>query len=561
MKASETSLRNLLEGTKQFQIPLFQRSYSWQKENWQMLWDDLMMIYEEENQDPFFMGSIVTQSTSGTADGISPFIVIDGQQRLTTLTILLASIRNCLDDESELKAEIYDMHLINKYKQNDNYYKLLPTQTDRDAYMKIIDLQNLNTLGVGEKILEVFNFFCKNLNKTAKSEQDFRKLKNIILERLFFVNITSEKEDNPYLIFESLNYKGQDLTQSDLVRNYIFMQLDPENREEIYKQTWLSLQNRFLKKYQNNQEKVAEELTNALWFYLRKDGKSVLQRDIYKSFQKRFNSGSEKDVEYQLNKVIKFLEYYLKLSFPDQELEEISPYLKRFKILDFKVVYVFLLNVYSEFENKKISKDEFILIFRYLESYFIRRWIVDISTRSLPSLFNKLYSQVLESEGNNFVEKLYNVLDNLSDSSRWPSNEEFRKSIIEKSIYKKNKTERLKLFLISLERFLTKEKIEENNLTIEHIMPQTLSTEWQNKLGTDYSIYKKYVHKLGNLTLTAYNANLSNKDFLKKKDYFDNSNISLNHYFRLRNITEWDFNLINERSNYLADLAIQLWIR
>ncbi len=562
MKASETSLRNLLEGTKQFQIPLFQRSYSWKKENWQMLWDDLMMIYkEEENNDPFFMGSIVTQATSGTADGISPFIVIDGQQRLTTLTILLASIRNSLEYDSALKAEIYDMHLINKYKQNDNYYKLLPTQSDRDCYMKIIDLKNINTISNDEKILEVFNFFNKHLKKIGKEEQYFRILKNIILERLFFVNITSEKEDNPYLIFESLNYKGQDLTQSDLVINYIFMQLDSDKREEVYRQTWLSVQEEFLNKFENNQEKVAEELTNPLWFYLRKDGKSILQRDIYKAFQYSFKKDDQDSVELELKKVIKFLRYYLKLSFSELDLPEVSPFLKRFKILDFKVVYVFLLNVYDDYENQKISKDELILIFKYLESYFVRRWIVDISTRSLPSVFNKLYSQVEQSDGETFVMRLYKVLNNFPDNSRWPKNEEFIKSIRERAIYKKKNTERIKLFLLSLERFLTKEKIPEKNLTIEHIMPQTITQEWQRMLGTQKGQQNKYLHRLGNLTLTAYNPELSNKEFSKKREYFDSSNVSLNQYFRQNNITKWDLDAIDKRSEYIADLAIQVWIR
>jgi len=289
MKASETSLRNLLEGAKQFQIPLFQRPYSWKKGNWETLWEDLMSLYTAEGKDFYFLGPIVTQSIPGTAEGISPFIVIDGQQRLTTLTLLLAVLRHYLKKSDPEKAEeIYELYLINKFKKNDDIYKVLPTQDDRDVYKSIIQSKSSKdkSLKKGGQIYDAYIFFNGKLKKPVPDEDislDYNKVKTILLERLVFVNITSEETDNAYLIFESLNHKGEELTQADLVRNYIFMKLPPDNREEVYENQWLPLQESFKSNVGN--KNYVDELTNAFWFYLRKDGKTINEKGVYQGIK------------------------------------------------------------------------------------------------------------------------------------------------------------------------------------------------------------------------------------------------------------------------------------
>ena len=286
MKASETTVRNLLEGTKQFQIPLFQRPYSWDKTNWQSLWDDLMSLYWEKVEGFYFLGPIVTQAVAGTAEGISPFVVIDGQQRLTTLTLLLATLRNHLrQDNPELADELYELYLINKFKKGDDLYKVLPTQDDREVYRTIIQTQDREIEGQGN-IYEAYKFFSERLTERDPDEDtliDYAKFKTVVLERLTLVNITSEDRDNPYLIFESLNYKGQELTQADLVRNYIFMKLPRAQQENVYNDVWLPLQKQF--KVKVGQSKYAEELTNAFWYYLRKDGQAVNKKNIYQTLK------------------------------------------------------------------------------------------------------------------------------------------------------------------------------------------------------------------------------------------------------------------------------------
>ncbi len=327
MKASETTFRNLLEGTKQFQIPLFQRPYSWKKENWETLWEDLMSLYNEEVKGFYFLGPIVTQAVPGTAEGISPFVVIDGQQRLTTLTILLAALRNYLKkSHPEMAEEVYELYLINKFKKNNEMYKVLPTQDDREVYKSIIESKTTKNIKKEGQIYEAYKFFDGKFKKPLPDEDiyiDYAKLKKIILENLVLVNITSDDSDNPYLIFESLNNKGEELTQADLVRNYIFMQLPSEVREEVYQQEWLPLQESF-KLHMNNKE-YADELTHAFWFYLRKDGESVNEKEVYKKIKKLFdNSGI--GTKGELQKLVQFTNYYQRLNFFETET---NPILKR----------------------------------------------------------------------------------------------------------------------------------------------------------------------------------------------------------------------------------------
>jgi uncharacterized protein with ParB-like and HNH nuclease domain len=565
MKASETSLRNLLEGGKQFQIPLFQRPYSWKKENWETLWEDLMSLYNDEVKGFYFLGSIVTQAIPGTADGISPFIVIDGQQRLTTLTILLAALRNCLKKtDSSIAQEVEELYLINKFKKNDDVYKVLPTQDDREVYKSLIQSKKLKDIKKDGQVFDVYNFFDKKLKKPFSDVSislDYVKFKKILLECLIFVNITSDENDNPYLIFESLNYKGEELTQADLVRNYIFMQLPSEDREEVYTNEWLPLQESFK---ENMEEKsYADALTNAFWFYLRKDGEAISQKEVYKAIKKRFDSYKKDNdkIKNELQNLIKFANYYQRLNFYQQEPEpKLKKWFERLMRLDFTTCHIFLLNVYHEYEENRLSLKQFEEILRYLESYFVRRLFAGVSTKSLGTVFNNLFKEVQKEKSDDLVEGLCKVLKSYEKSQIWPDNDSFRQGIISESVYSNRLSNRTKLILESLETSLSKEKVSPENLNIEHIMPQTLTSQWKGILGANYTtIHKKCLHTLGNLTLTGYNPELSNKSFADKKLLYQNSNVSLNKYFK--DVETWNEETIKKRAEDLADIAIKVWPR
>ncbi|BBD54015.1 DUF262 domain-containing protein [Planktothrix agardhii] len=576
MKASETTLRNLLEGTKQFQIPLFQRPYSWTKEKWETLWEDLIKLYSNEVEGSYFLGAIVTQSIPGTADGISPYLVIDGQQRLITLTILLAAMQHTLRSEKnqqfkdkyqKLAGELYDQILTNQYKEGEDFYKVLPTKEDSRNYQSLLKLKKdkneVKKEGEG-RINEAYKFFQKRLKEPILEEEialDLAKFKTVILERLLLVNITSDEQDNPYLIFESLNYKGQELSQADLVRNYIFMRLPHERREEIYRNKWLPLQEEFKANMRQKEKEYADELTTAFWFYLRKDGEPVIEKGVYKAIKNRFDTTTPNEMESKLEELVQFANYYQRLKFYDKEPEvKLRRWFDRLLRLDFTTCHIFLLNVYDEYAQQKLSLKEFETILRYLESYFVRRWFADVSTRSLGNVFNNLYREVKATNPNNLVDGLRTVLIGYEKAKIWPSDEEFREKFVTKSVYSSTNINRVQFILESLNVSLSKEKVDPQNLTIEHIMPQKLNSQWKAMLEQNSNqVYKELLHTLGNLTLTAYNGELGNKPFDEKKSIYLQSNVSLNRYFQ--NITHWNAEEIKHRADKLADIAIQVWPR
>ncbi|MBE9057128.1 DUF262 domain-containing protein [Sphaerospermopsis sp. LEGE 08334] len=513
MQVNHVALRRLLDSTIQYQIPLFQRPYSWEKKNWQTLWDDLISIYNDKVEDSYFLGSIVTQSLPGVPGSISPFLVIDGQQRLTTLTILLALLRNRLKKTDPKEADkIQASYLINQFESNDNFYKVLPTQSDRQIYETLIKGDEL--IKKEGRIYESYHFFDEKIKK-AKDSIDCIKLKNIILEKLMIVNITTEERDNPYLIFESLNNKGQELTQVDLIRNYIFMKLDADERQKIYDEKWLP----FIKNFQRSmgEEEYTPELTNAFYFYARKDGQVVNQKEIYKIIKNLFEN-STNGVKDELNQLIQFTEYYQRLNFPHKEPNlDLRERFERLRKLEFTTCHIFLLNVYHQYEQESITIEQFLEILSCLESYFVRRLLVGIPTNILGTVFTSLYSEVMRQDKNNLVNGLKQVLKSFDDKKAWPDDRELWKGMLVKSIYTSGTKERTKLLLWSLESYLNRETVDLNKVTIEHIMPQSLTSEWKNMLGDNASsVHKKWLHTLGNLTLTGYNSEMGNKPFSYK---------------------------------------------
>ena len=362
-------------------------------------------------------------------------------------------------------------------------------------------------------------------------------MKTIILERLLLVNITSDNNDNPYLIFESLNNKGEELTQADLVRNYIFMKLPLQERDEVYNNKWLPLEQSF-KSNMNNKE-YAGELTNAFWFYLRKDGMAVNEKEVYKAIKKRFDDLKCTDeLKLELENILKFSNYYLRLNFYKEEPEpKLKERFRRLKRLDFTTCHIFLLNIYSHYEEKNLSLKDFEKILQYLESYFVRRWLVEVPTRTLGIVFNNLYNQVKQTNPHNLVSGLHTVLVNFDKSQRYPDDAEFRQALINKSLYSKGANDRVKLLLESIEASLNRELVDPKNLNIEHILPQSLTKEWKVMLGDSYTnIHKEWLHTLGNLTLTGYNPELSNKPFEEKLSLFKNSNVALNKYYQVKKV-------------------------
>ena len=534
MKASETNFQTLIEGAKQYVVPLFQRPYSWQKKQWQELLADLNDLYDNESTNTHFIGSIVTMPTLLKPENVTPYLLIDGQQRLTTIFILLILLRDLARAEGKrLGDKIHDTLLTNQYVDDLEHFKLLPTQQDRDAFLGLI--KQSKELSHSSAIVECYMFFKQHIRKL-----DLEKLNQVITNRLAVVSIILESDDNPYIVFESLNAKGLSLTQADLIRNYFFMKIDLNQQEMIYHDYWLPMQ-----------EALGESLTDFMRHYLASDGVIVKKDEVYLVLKQKVDK--HKDAFAELNRIKQFSDYYEKIINPEKENNlEIRDAITRIKCLKITVLYPFLLNCYHSYVEENLSTNKFLDILATLENYFIRRFVCNVQTRGLNKILPLLYHQALK---NSF--DLAEGVRSYLQTQNYPKDHIFRECLMSSALYGNGDCVPItKLILTTLENsFSNREKILAEDISVERVLPQSLSKEWEHQWdGEDYDLY---LNTLGNLTITSCNADLSNKPFNVKKSYFKLSQFSLNAYFEC--IDKWDKDAVEKRAEHLADNALRIW--
>lgn len=552
MQASETSLQQVIEGTKQYLVPLFQRPYSWQKSEWETLWNDLVELCEAENPRPHFMGAIVTLPIPSAPEGVGQYLLIDGQQRLTTVLILLSALRDIAKKSDEnLEKEINHRFLVNLFETGVNRYKLQPTQVDQNAFYQIIDSEDQDDRTA---IGECYKFFEKNLRKKIRqnrgSLEELKKIKQVIGSKFSLISVVLNNDDNPHLVFENLNAKGKPLTQADLVRNHLFMLIndDPKTQDSVYAEYWHKME-----------ELLGDDLTEFIRHYLiAKNRVPVKQNDIYWETKKRIKKENVLD---GIKDLSKFAKYYAKLLNPKKHEKNpgVSKYLQRLKCFGVVTVYPFLLNCYDDWMTSRITEAEFISVIKILENFMMRRFVCDIQTRGLEKIFVSLCSQISQATdlgSDNLVKRLKSILQH----EKYPKDEDFKAKLVEGQLYGSNNTsEKCKLILESIEEsFGHKEPVRPENLSIEHVMPQTLTDWWKKHLGDDWAnTHESWLHTLGNLTLTGENSKLSNTEFQSKKECFEKSRLKINQYFQAQEC--WRREEIEERALYLADIALQIW--
>ena len=539
MQAKETKLQDIIEGTKQYVIPLFQRSYNWTPKEWEVLWKDLLELCETDNPRSHFIGSIVNMPTVSVPEGVAKYLLIDGQQRITTIFILLALLRNKARENKNDKFadEINNTLLVNQYKDGSDYFKLLPTQIDRISFENLI---NGKQNEIENQITNAYIFFEKKF-KQNKIEPE--KLKKIITNYFSIVSIVLSSDDNPYLVFESLNAKGRPLTQADLIRNYFFMRIHVDEQEKVYSQIWLPMQ-----------KDLGDNLTEFIRHFLMKNGSIIKQSDVYYALKESVSTANA--IEY-LSELKKFAVYYHKLIKPQIELEdEVQKYLLRLNRIEVTTAFPLLLNFYSDYSDNIITKNDFVTILKTLENYLIRRFVCNIPSNQLNKIFPVIYSQIISLNKENIVEGFKSILQ----GKGYPKDNLFFLRFKETKLYGGGeRNQKTKLILESFEEdYGHKELTSFDKLTIEHIMPQTLSESWQKNLGPEWEItHDLFLHTIGNLTLTAYNAELSNDDFATKKETLNESHVELNKYFK--NIHNWNKSEIEHRADNLAKKALSIW--
>lgn len=557
MKASEKILLRYLEGTdKHFIIPVYQRNYDWKEKQCAQLYNDLIAIVKN-NYRTHFLGSLVSIYSD---NGNQEYLVIDGQQRLTTITLLLLALHNYICDKKisvsvALPEKILNEYLINKYAQSERKIRLKPIKNDNNAFEKLFSRDDIIK---GSNVTKNYTYFYERIDK---QEITCDELFNAI-QKLIIVDIELKREeDDPQLIFESLNSTGLNLSQSDLVRNYILMKETPENQNLFYEKYWNKIEINTLYKADNF---IRDYLTYKMNSIPNKD-------NVYLEFKKYVETqkqDSAYDTEEFLTELLKFSKYYKTIIEADTENASTKELLKEIYRLDITVSYPFLLEVMDDEQKGIIDKNELNSILKYIISYTFRRTICEVPTNALNKIFMTMGKEIKKYPDYkvNYLKIFEYILTQKRGSQRFPDNDEFNAKIKTKDIYNMQSKSKNHLFKY-LEIFDNKEKIdfdtllEQKDISIEHIMPQTLSLKWKEELGENYEeIHNKYLHTLGNLTLTGYNSKYSNQSFSEKKNIekgFNESTLHLNAY--LKTIDAWNKYHIKTRAEILAKKAMKIW--
>ncbi|MFP6287085.1 DUF262 domain-containing protein [Helicobacter pylori] len=548
MDAKATTLLKFFEENQnnQFVIPIYQRLYSWEKEQCKQLWDDIIKIGGNDKMNGHFIGSILYVRVDATHS--SPLLIIDGQQRLTTITLLLIALRNHLSDEVKIlekfSREKIESYLINSNKDGDKKFRLILSESDKDTLLSLIDKDRRKPSEPSLKIVENFKLFEKWIRKnTDKLETIFKGL-----EKLMIVWIALKKEkDDPQLIFESMNSKGIELTQEDLIRNYIIMETEVGKRKDFYNQYWRAMEEDFKQNETLFKRFVKHYLTIKI-------GKIPNEKRVHEAF-KDYQQKEGIEIEDLLKDLQKYFGYFCQIAFKKEADKDLNKALGFLVNLEMDVVYPLLLELYSDYSDGVLSKQDFILIIALTESYICRRAVCGLGTNSLNKVFPFVTKKIQKDE---YLESIKVHFGYLTEKQRFPNNDEFKEHFITIDFYKLKK---IKYFLERLENFDTKEPVDTQKCTIEHIMPQTLNLEWERDLGENFqAIHEKYLNTIGNLTLTGYNEKYSNNSFQEKRDRengFKQSPLRLNQ--SLKDLESFGEKEIEKRANDLADWALKIW--
>ena len=553
MRASETRLRALLQGQQHYVIPLFQRPYSWRRNDWETLWNDIIETYRFNPAGGHFLGSIVSKSLPGTPEGVSPYIVIDGQQRLTTLSIVLAALRDRISKDDPAEGErIDDLCLINKYAKGEYHYKIRPTQADRSTYFAVIDgTHNSANKEEPNPICQAYDFFFDALGKSADEEDDepidLVRLERLLLDEVEVVSITLGDDDNEYRIFESLNWKGAPLSQADLLRNYFFMRIQPDQQQKLYDSVWLPMQAML----------DSKALADFFRYQYMSTGQFVREKDIYLKWRGDLDRLEPDDLASKMRELAGYAQYYKRLIEPEAEPDPtVRERLERLNRWGGQTMYPFVLWLYEGAGGRNVDSTGLSIVLRLIESYLVRRLFCGIPTKGSNRFFMELATRIPDG---NIVEAVRQALSRPTGSRRWPTDKEFREGLVSYELYEGSRAEQRRLIIESFEQdHEHKEPAELRGLTVEHIMPQVLTDEWRDALGPNaYEIHSLLLHTLGNLTLTGYNPELSNRSFSEKRRLFQNSNLAMNK--EIAEEAEWGPEQIRSRAERLAARAINIW--
>lgn len=539
---------------KQYCIPVFQRDYAWTEEQCTKLFEDIVMAYKKDR--PHFCGSFV-YAPLGSKKHIDSYIIIDGQQRFTTLYILIKALADSADDDRDkdaLQRYLYNEDKFDRYGLDEkSKLKLKPVKTDNDQLLLLmsgkIEQMDKSRRGIIYHNYMLFMQLIKSFLEESSANSVL--MINDGIEKLICADIRLDTDDNAQEIFERINSTGIKLGLADLIRNYILM--TDTDQERLYEEYWLTVQNLLPDKL----------LDNFFIDYLnmKSDG-FVKESEAYKSFKQVYVEGKY-DNEKMLQEILHYAKQYYVFCYGSSDFgAEVNKALAGLRKLKQTTVYLFLFRVFDDYENGIINKNELARVLKMLLSYSIRRLVCEIGSNTLRGLYKTLYGRVFEQKENKntYYDSLVSFFLQQTSKNTIPSDNEFVTALQEKNLYSKNAL--CKYLLCAIEN-QGKETLDTENLSIEHIMPQNknLSMSWKKMLGENWqSVHEKYLHTLGNLTLTGYNSELGDKPFEKKKEKLEET---ITHiavlYSDVKDKSEWNSVNMEKRAKRLAEIILKLF--
>lgn len=560
MKATEAKLLDFLKKSPQFVIPIYQRTYSWTERECKQLWDDILRTGRNDKLTAHFVGSIVyIEKGLSNLTSQEPMLVIDGQQRLTTVTLILAALARALDQLEESKREPVDgfsprkvrnYYLLNPEEEGERHYKLLLSQTDKESLIALVG----GSAQPKEPSLRVTENFALFESLIAGCKGDLTALCKG-LAKLVVVDIALNRDqDNPQLIFESMNSTGRELSQADLIRNFILMGLEPQLQTQFYSQFWRPMEVDF------GQEAYGTHFDPFMRHYLTvKTGEIPRQDEVYEAFKghARSPAAAKSGVEALVKDIRDFARYFCAMALGAETDPDLRLAFHDLRELKVDVAYPFLLELYHDYTTATLPKSEFVAAVRLVEAYVFRRAICAIPTNSLNKTF-ATFTKALKKD--RYLESIKAHLLGLPSYRRFPSDDEFKRDLQIRDLYNFRSRS---YWLRRLENYGRKERVPVDEYTIEHILPQNenLSAAWQAALGQEWARIKEtWLHTLGNLTLTGYNSEYSDRPFKDKRDMaggFRESPLRLNQ--GLGQLEQWDEDAITTRAKRLAEMAAGVW--
>ena len=557
MNSTVTSILTFLEGSKQFVIPIYQRTYEWKREQCSQFWEDVLLVGGNQEPKPHFFGSIVYMDPEEPQNigDVQEILVIDGQQRLTTLSLLISALSRVIQEQGVdigiSPQELSNRYLFNENKKGKARYKQILTKSDEETLICLLEEDRELPTPYAPLLEKNYRFFYSQCKK-ANLQIVFRGI-----ERLEIVSIVLDRtQDEPQSIFETLNTKGLELSETDKIRNYLLMGKTVDSQTKLYNDLWYPIERRFRNEDQQFKRFMRHYLTL-------KTQKIPKLSDIYKNFKiyvETPQSSNKLEVKEIVKEISRYSKYYLNIAMLHEEDAELKACLEDLHELKADTAYPFLLKVYDYYTEGKIAKAEVIKTVQLVQSYIFRRAICGLSNKFLNHIFVDILCEMDTDDKHNYLEELNETFLDLLDHRRYPRDREFKLMFTSKDMYNFSSRDYL---LRKLENYERKEPIKFDEYTVEHVMPQTLTDAWKQELGNSYQYdHEVFLNKIGNLTLTGRNSELGNRPFKEKRDMlnegFRYSPLYLNR--SLADAETWNQLTINARANELAEKACEIWI-